>query len=88
MMRKMEQDVGLGELSNAELDVLLAAHAVTKGLGEAITSEQIRRHDLASDIAPATYHRALRSLLARGLIDKANGYKTSRYVVPGDLPTT
>lgn len=88
MLRDMERNVGLDALSPAEMDVLLAAHAVTAGLGEAVTSDQIRRHELASDIAQATYHRALRSLLKMGLIAKAEGYKSGRYVVQADLPSS
>ncbi len=87
MLRKMEEDVGLDELTPAEMDVFLAAHAVTGKLGEAITSDQIRRHDLASGLAQATYHRALRSLVGLGLLEKAKGYKSRHYVVRADLIT-
>ncbi|OSQ42801.1 hypothetical protein MGEO_20290 [Marivita geojedonensis] len=86
MLRTMEQDVGIEDLSCAELDVLLAAFAVTKMPGDAVTSDRIRHHDLAADIPQATYHRVLKSLLKRGLIDKAPGYKAGRYVVRGEFP--
>lgn len=85
MLRKMEEDVGLEELTASELDVFLAAHAITGQLGEVVTSEQIRRHDLTSGLAQATYHRALRSLVGMGLLEKAGGRKARHYVVRADL---
>lgn len=85
MLRKMEKDVGLEELTAAEMDVFLAAHAITGKLGEVVSSDQIRRHRLTSGLAQATYHRALRSLVDLGLLEKANGYKSRNYVVRADL---
>lgn len=85
MLRKMEVDIGLDALTWAEMDVLLAAHSVTGKLGEAVTSEQIRQHELAYGLAQATYHRALRSLVGLGLLEKAEGYKARHYVVRADL---
>ena len=85
MLRDMERNVGLQDLSATELDVFLAAHALTAKKGEAISSDQIRRHELVSDLAQATYHRALRSLLKLGLLENAHGYKSRLYVVRRDL---
>jgi hypothetical protein len=42
-------------------------------------------HDLTSGIAQATYHRALRSLLSLGFLEKAEGYKSTHYLVRSDL---
>ena len=81
MLRDMERDVGLDTLSAVEKDVYLAANAVTFKQGEAVSSDQIRRHALATELAQATYHRSLRSLLALGLLEKADGYKAGWYVV-------
>lgn len=85
MLRRMEEDIGLETLTPAELDVFLAAHAITEKLGQVVTSDQIRRHHLASGIAQATYHRALRSLVGSGLLEKAEGYKSRHYLVRTDL---
>lgn len=87
MLREMEEDVGLSELTPAEMDVFLAAHAVTGKLGEVITSDKIRGHHLASGLAQATFHRALRSLVGSGLLEKAEGYRSRHYVVRADLIT-
>ena len=85
MLREMEHDVGLQDLTAMEMDVFLAAHAATGKAGTAVTSDQIRGHELASKLAQATYHRALRSLVAMGLLEMAQGYKTRHYVVRTDF---
>ena len=81
MLRDMEQDVGLQSLSGSEMNVLLAAHDVTIKSGDVIMSEQIRNHELASELAQATFHRALKSLQKMGFLAKANGYKSGRYIL-------
>jgi len=85
MLRQMERDVGLDALSSSELDVFLAAHALTGMPGGSVTSDQIRRHELVRHMAQASYHRALRSLVALGLLEKAEGFKARHYVVRSDL---
>ena len=81
MLRAMEEDFGLQDLSQAEMDVLLAAHATRKQTGPQVTSEQIRQQPLVAHIAQATFHRALRALVAKGLIAKAQGFKARHYIV-------
>lgn len=81
MLREMEKDMGLRNLSGPEMDVLLAAHDVTQKSGDVVTSEQIRQHELVAEIAQATYHRALKSLQSMGFLVKANGSRAGRYVL-------
>jgi hypothetical protein len=85
MLREMENDVGLDTLTPVEMDVFLAAHALSGSRGEVVTSDDIRQHDLTVGIAQASYHRALRSLLAIGLLKKAEGYKSKHYLVRSDF---
>lgn len=85
MLHKMEKDIGLGGLSRTERDVLMAAHALTDAPGVSVDTDQIRRQALISTLAPATYHRALRSLLHKGYIENAVGTKTRQYIVRDDL---
>jgi hypothetical protein len=85
MLREMEHEVGLHTLTPVEMDVFLAAHALSGAHGEVVTSDDIRRHNLTSGIAQATYHRALRSLLSLGFLEKAEGYKSTHYLVRSDL---
>ena len=85
MLREMEHEVGLNALTPVEMDVFLAAHALSGTLGEVVTSDEIRKHELTSGIAQASYLRALRSLLSLGLLEKADGYKSTHYLVRDDL---
>lgn len=85
MLHAMEKDFGLDDLSPVEIDVLLAAHAATRKSGATVTSDAIRKEGLAADIAQATFHRALKVLLQRGLLAKAEGFKARHYVVCADL---
>lgn len=85
MLRAMENEVGLDALTPVEMDVFLAAHALSGSREEAVTSDEIRKHDLTTGIAQASYHRALRSLLSLGLLEKAEGHKSKHYLVRGDL---
>jgi len=85
LLLQMECDIGLEDLSRTERDVLLAAHAVARQNGGKITSDQIRSHDLARKLAQASYHRALKTLIEAGFLDKADGYKARHYVVRGDI---
>lgn len=77
--------MGLDVLSPTELDVFLAAHNLSETRGEVVESVQIRTHDLVKPLAQATYHRALRSLLKLGLLERASGSKAKTYVVRSDL---
>ncbi|PUB11109.1 hypothetical protein DFP92_11593 [Yoonia sediminilitoris] len=85
MLREMEHEVGLDTLTSMEMDVFLAAHALSGSAGEVVSSDEIRKHDLTAGIAQASYHRALRSLLTLGLLEKAEGYKSKHYLVRDDL---
>lgn len=85
MLHAMEKDFGLDALSSVEMDVLLAAHAAARKSGATITSDEIRKESLAADIAQATFHRALKVLLQKGLLAKAEGFKARHYVVSADL---
>ena len=85
MLREMEHELGLHTLTQVEKDVFLAAHALSGASGKVVSSDEIRNHDLTSGIAQASYHRALRSLVSMGLLKKAEGYKSTRYLVRDDL---
>lgn len=84
MLRRMEREVGLEGLSPVEKDVFLAAHSLTREPGDIVQSEQIRKHRLVKCVSPATYHRALRTLLENGLLENARGSKSRLYVVRSD----
>ncbi len=85
MLRQLERDVGLEDLSRFERDVLLAAHGLCERPGDVISSEQIREHALVRPAAQATFYRAIRTLLERGLLERAADTKAKSYVVRSDL---
>jgi hypothetical protein len=85
MLREMEHEVGLDALTPVEMDVFLAAYAISGSRGDVVTSGEIRMHNLTVGIAQASYHRALRSLLSIGLLKKADGHKSKHYLVCRDF---
>ncbi|GGG77205.1 hypothetical protein GCM10011415_27610 [Salipiger pallidus] len=85
MLRQLERDVGLDELTRFERDVLLVAHGLCRTPGEIIRSEQIREHPLVRHSGQATFYRAIRSLMERGLLERAGSSKAKTYVVRSDL---
>ena len=85
MLRQMERDIGLEDLSPAEKDVFQAAHRLTDAPGQLVLSDQIRQHPLTSGIAQATFHRALRSLLELGFLERPEGARAKHYMVRKDL---
>ncbi len=81
LLRTMEQDLGLDDLSHTELDIFLAAQSIGGKCGAIITTTELRAHDLVASFPPATYHRALRALVERGYLRKADGAKAKSYVL-------
>ena len=85
MLHQLELDVGFGALTRAERDVLVAAHMLTSVLGNSLETDQNRGHIFVNSLSPATYHRALKSLLEQGFLENAAGTKAKQYVVRSDL---
>lgn len=81
----METTLGLVELSPNERDVLYAINEVSAGVLRAARSDAIRAHPLAAAIPQATYHRALKSLVQRGLVQHAPDTKAGAYVVTRNM---
>ncbi len=81
LLRTMERDLGLDHLSTPELDVFLAAQSICEDETSIVTSSQLRNHQLVSVFPPATYHRALRALVERGYLRKADGAKAKSYML-------
>ena len=85
MLRKLERDVGLEDLTRTERDVLLAAHSLTSCVDDEISTEQIRKHSLLEPVAQATLYRAIRTLLGYGLLERTGRSRGRNYVVRSDL---
>lgn len=83
-MLEMESSLGLLNLSQAEKDVLYAIGSLYGDGAETVRTEAIRAHPLVADIPPATFHRALRSLLDKGLIALPPDRKAGVYILSKD----
>ncbi|MBT4235285.1 MAG: hypothetical protein HOD69_14385 [Marinovum sp.] len=77
----MERDLGLIALSHNEKDVLYAVQSVLADSDGVAKSDEIRSHDLVQDMSQPTFHRALKSLLARGLLRHAPDTKAGSYIM-------
>jgi predicted transcriptional regulator len=80
LVRSMERDLGFVGLTDAEKDIYLAAAEICDA-GGSVDTAQLRRHELTRDISRPTFHRALRKLLSRGLLQRVQGRKVGRYSV-------
>lgn len=73
----MEKDIGLDELSDPEKSIFYAAIDLSNGA--AIHSNNIRTHSLAANLTKATFFRALKALVTKGLLVHEVGTKTGQY---------
>ena len=78
----MEVDMGLTKLSQNERDVLYAFHALANASDEPVSSDAVKNESAASQMAHATFHRALAKLLELGYIEHAPNAKTKLYRLP------
>ena len=81
-------DLGLGDLNATERSVLFAMTASVAREQDGLPVchiEQARAHRLARQISQPTFHRNLRRLVARGLVEKTDGLAPGEYIirVPG-----
>jgi predicted transcriptional regulator len=83
-LHEMEVELGLTDLPAIEKDVLYAIVETLEEVPSAARSETVRMNPLAAAIPQASYHRALRNLLAKGLIKRAPDTKAGRYIL-GDI---
>ena len=92
LLLDMETKAGLAELSEGELN-MLSAIVLCGGVGEAVKPGELRQHPLVKTLTHPTYHRMLRSLIERGMVeyfadpDKGRGYSvTWKPALPAELP--
>ena len=77
----MERELGLSTLSHNERDVLYAVQSVLGETKCVAKSDEIRSHNLVRDMSQPTFHRALKSLLARDLLQHAPETKAGSYTI-------
>lgn len=80
MLLRMEGELGLGDLSRFERDLLYAVRDLA-GEGQMVRSADLRSHSLTVKMAQPTFHRALRELIARGYLRHAEDTRTRYYIV-------
>jgi DNA-binding MarR family transcriptional regulator len=83
LLFQFEKDLGMGDLSWQERDILYAFQlAVGDGGPDTVVhSDTVRSYPTVAQITHSTYHRALKSLLDRGLIRHAPNRKAGAYVL-------
>lgn len=76
----MEEDLGLAHLNRVERDLYHACLDISSDDGTFVSSE-VRSHRLMVDVAPATFHRALKRLLETGIIQRADNSAVKNYIL-------
>ncbi|MBK5945965.1 hypothetical protein CCR83_05735 [Rhodobacter veldkampii DSM 11550] len=77
----VEVEAGLQKLSAPERDVLYAAMSAHLSRDGFVRSDEIRGNALAEHLTDPTFQRALRSLVEKGYLRKAPGYKRGAYIL-------
>lgn len=80
-MRQMEQDLGLGDLSAAEKNVLYAFHSAVQDDKAETSTDAVKNQATTAGMAHATFHRALNRLLELGYIEHAENSRTKIYKI-------
>ena len=81
----MEQSLGFEDLTRKERDILLAFYANAskdQSFGWVSSTDRVRAHPTLESVSQPTFHRALRRLLERGLVERPDGLPAGMYAVP------
>lgn len=79
----MERDLGIGDLSQNEKDILYTISLVSSVNRGIARSDVIKAHDLVAGISQPTFHRCLKNLVKAGLIEHAPNTKAGSYIAAG-----
>ncbi len=79
----MEQELGIGELSQNEKDVLYAIQIAFNSVNGVAKSDDIRNHMLLQKMTQPTFHRSLKALIDKGFVGHAPRTKAGSYVLAG-----
>jgi DNA-binding MarR family transcriptional regulator len=80
LLRDMEREMGLRDLTPSEYDIICAAVDLEKN-SQSLTTAALLEHKLVVGVSRPTFFRALKSLLGRGFLDHAEDAKRGSYVV-------
>ena len=81
MVAGLERDLGLDQSLPVERDVIVVIGAFIEGGEDFVKTEMLIKHPLLAGVPRSTLHRALRSVLDKGMICHAEGSKAGRYVL-------
>lgn len=84
LLKELECDLGLHDLSRVERDLIYAMHVLGRRTGQVSTAE-LWTHPLIEDLNQATFHRAIRELIDRGMIRREPGER-ARYALLAAAP--
>lgn len=79
LLINMEEDLGLTGLTRVERDLYHACRDISSEDGSFASSE-LRAHRLVANVAPATFHRALKRLIEIGFVKRAGNSVVKNYV--------
>lgn len=72
LLHRMERDLGLNGMNGVQRDLLYAANLISDETGT-FSSADLRKHDMARDLANLSYASGLEALVRSGLIDALPG---------------
>ena len=78
---KMEDDLGLRDLSPSERDVYYAAVTLSETSGKIVKSEDIRTHETLSNMPLPTLYRSLSELVKKSYLCHPEGTKRGLFSV-------
>ena len=82
LVRSVEVDLGITEVSSSEKAILSAVSLLLKPNSPEVSVQQLLGHELVRNIPKPTVYRALRSLVDNGLLKKV---RFGRYSIPNPL---
>ncbi|MBF9035407.1 hypothetical protein HKCCE2091_14265 [Rhodobacterales bacterium HKCCE2091] len=89
VLHEMEQNLGFEGLTRKERDILLAFYAnasLSEDFGFVSSTDRVRSHPTLESVSQPTFHRALRRLLERGMVERRDGLPAGMYAIPSDQP--
>ncbi|WP_152612908.1 MarR family transcriptional regulator [Tateyamaria sp. ANG-S1] len=82
LLEEMEKDFGMHELSRNERDIVLAFCACIKDSKSddgMCSTDVVRANPIVKEISQPTFHRTLKQLIKRGLIERCEGFPMGLY---------
>lgn len=85
MVAGLQRDLGLEDTLPLERDILAVIGALKEEGHDHVRTEMLVKHRLLAGVPKASFHRALRALLDRGLVEHAEGFRSGRYKLSDQL---